>query len=103
VPPRHLKDSPTLRAHVFHSLYIVHVFERLSLLLGKLLLIIVLAGPRYAVKKDAALLGVPEVVDDGGDDQTDTGGAQHREYADHDALCRRPQTARRRYPYGIVM
>ena len=69
--------SPTLRSQIFSSLQIVHLFQRLGLLLGELLLIVVLSGSCNAIEKHASLLCVAEVVDDGEEEETEACGAKH--------------------------
>lgn len=78
--------QPTLCAHVLGALQVVHVLERVGLVLCKLLLIVVLAGAGDSIKEDAALSGIAQVVDNGGDDEADASGGEDGEDADHDAL-----------------
>jgi hypothetical protein len=73
----HAACRHTFGPQVLRPLQIIHLFERLGLLLGELLLIVVLARPRYPVQKNTPLLCVSEIIDDGCDDEDNTGGAQH--------------------------
>ena len=96
--------SPTLRSQIFSSLQIVHLFQRLGLLLGELLLIVVLSGSCNAIEKHASLLCVAEVVDDGEEEETEACGAKHGEDANHDPLRRRAQAiivVVSRYPRSV--
>lgn len=78
----------TFGSQVLCSLQIVHRLERLGLFFGKLLFVIIFARPRYPVEEDAACLRVPEVVNNGGDDEAYSRSAKDGKDADHDSLCR---------------
>jgi hypothetical protein len=94
----------TLRSHIFCPLYVVHVLQRLGLLLRKLLLVVIFTRSCYAIQEDAALVGVSEVVHNGGNDEANSRSAQHGEDAYHDALRRRAEVAVvSRYPYGVMV
>lgn len=84
---------PTFCPQVLCPLQLVHGLERLCLLLGKLLLVVIFTRARYAVEEDAARMRIPEVVNNGGEEEADAGGAQDGEDADHDALCRGSKAA----------
>ncbi len=94
----------TLSAHVLGSLYVIHFLQSLGFFFGKLLFVVIFTGSRYPVQEDAALLCISEVVNNGDEDKAEAGRAQNREYANHDAFCRRAESIIiRRYPHGIVI
>jgi len=75
----------TFGAQVVAALHLVHRLERVGLLPGKGLFVIVLAGTSNAVEEDATRCRVPEEVDDEEDERDEERGAKRRQEADDDA------------------
>lgn len=76
----------TFGSEVLCALHIIHHLQRLGLLLGKCLLIIIFTRPSDPVEQDAARVCVFEEVDDHKDETYKHGRAEGRQQADKDAI-----------------
>jgi hypothetical protein len=83
----------TLRPEVLGPLQVVHLLQRLGLLAGEGLLVVILAGAADAVQQDAAAGGVAQEVDEQEDEGDEDGAAKGAEQADDDAIDRRVRPA----------
>lgn len=76
----------TFGSHVLCALHIVHGLERLSLLPGKGLFVIIFSGPADTVEYDASTGRVSEEVYNEKDEHDEDSGSERGEEADDDTV-----------------
>jgi len=102
--PRQGRHQRTFCSHIFHPLQVVHVLQRVGLLPGQGLLIIILTRSAYPIEEDLASTSVSEKVEDGEDQDNEGGRSKGGEHADEDSLAGGPIVATDVYDnVGAVM